>query len=195
MKQVQVEFCDGTLENFVDNTNRISLPLLQLLISKVDLSIREDKVDDTFNPASRFFDYFACPDIGEEKPPLFELMAGMHLESTYFNQITQVFEPFVEPWFIDVLVSKVKPKDLYDIRVKSNKLLNVNVTFGMALSLRNILFEIQDILAEIDKAISRRTQTLESEVQYQPSSSLKSSSIYSTKVQKEKKNNKFKFIN
>lgn len=67
----------------------------------------EHKIDDTFNPASREYDYFKCPELtmGGDKPPLLEMIVALNLESTYFNQITQTFEPFIEPWNLDVHLS------------------------------------------------------------------------------------------
>jgi len=51
-----------------------------------------------------------------------------------------------------------------DIKIRSSTLLNVNVTFGMALSIRNILFEITDIVEAVDKQMKRIKTDMQQEI-------------------------------
>lgn len=61
-----------------------------------------------------------------------------------------MFEPFVEPWSLNAFIQQKIMKGLFDVKINSSHLLNVNVTYAMALCLQNISFEILAILKSID---------------------------------------------
>lgn len=63
---------------------------------------------------------------------------SLRLEATYFNQLTQYFEPFIEAWTVKQEITQKNKHSPFDVSLKSSDLLNMNVTYGMAASLRNI---------------------------------------------------------
>lgn len=88
-------------------------------------------------------------------PPFLEMDASLKLQSRYFNQITQVFEPFVEPWSLNAFIQQKVDKGLFDVKINSSHLLNVNVTYAMALCLQTISFEIMGILQAINTQMAK----------------------------------------
>ena len=73
----------------------------------IDFSLGKHVFDDTFDPTQKFVQTIS--DIGKfipiEHPPYLEINAKFDLFSRYFNQITQAFEPFIEPWGLKAIVA------------------------------------------------------------------------------------------
>lgn len=76
---------------------------------------------------------------------------SLRLEATYFNQLTQYFEPFIEAWNLKQEIIQKNKDAHFEVFLKSNDLLNINVTYGMAASLRNIQTEVNDILRRVEE--------------------------------------------
>lgn len=162
--KLQLEFCDGNMANAFENDGALNMPLVQLLFTHIDFSMAEHKLDNSFNPLQgiveglptqryKFRDF--------DLPPVLEVDASFNLESHYFNQITQVFEPFLEPWTLQGHVAQKEQHGLFDVRIESSKLLNVNVTYAMALCLRNIGYEILRTLRGVEKVVVRSSEARE----------------------------------
>ena len=70
-----------------------------------------------------------------------EIHSSLKLDATYFNQITQVFEPFIEPWQLDLNIVQKEEHAVFSLKLTGVEQLICNLTYGMALSLRNIYVE------------------------------------------------------
>jgi hypothetical protein len=72
-----------------------------------------------------------------------EMKASLKLESNYFNMENGSFEPIIEPWELTATMrQRVKSSPLL-ISIESEKLLNMNLTHGMALIIKLILTKIE----------------------------------------------------
>lgn len=81
--------------------------------------------------------------------------ADFSMEATYFNQITQHLEPFIEPWLLSGSILQETKTSLFDIQINSEKFLNLNVTFGMAKTLHSIKQVIENLMKNnVDTNIS-----------------------------------------
>jgi hypothetical protein len=97
------------------------------------------------------YQHHADFEIAEQKPPYLAVAMSLRLEATYFNQLTQYFEPFVEAWQVKQEITQKSKDSMFDVSLKSSDLLNLNVTYGMAASLRNIQNEVNEILRRVDE--------------------------------------------
>jgi hypothetical protein len=78
---------------------------------------------------------------GQQDLSFMEISSLLKLDATYFNQITQVFEPFIEPWVLQLIIDQKFENDIMNLKVSSEEQLIFNITYGMAVSLRNIYVE------------------------------------------------------
>ena len=60
------------------------------------------------------------------------------LYGTYFNQLSQALEPFIEPWSIKVQNIQKFEKSIPEYKIWSDEFLDINLTFGMAVTIREI---------------------------------------------------------
>jgi len=98
------------------------LPLIELLIDKIDFSLNEHKINNAFNVSTHQIEDAYSTLVSEviDTPNLLEINVSFNVQSTYFNQITQVFEPFIEPWRLEIPIFKKEENAVLDISVKSN---------------------------------------------------------------------------
>ena len=99
--------------------------LLDSVISRISMQHQQSLTHPAFSISSAF------------EPPYLQINGHVGLEATYFNQMTQQFEPFIEPWKMQASISQTVKNDMFDIKIFSKDLLNLNITYGMALSIRN----------------------------------------------------------
>lgn len=76
--------------------------------------------------------------------------ASFKFNATYFNQVTQDFEPFIEPWRLDVKVKQWYENDAYRIEVNAEDEFKFTASYGMAMSLRNIQAQTEQRFYSID---------------------------------------------
>lgn len=79
-----------------------------------------------------------------------EISSLLKLDATYFNQITQVFEPFIEPWVLQLNIEQKVENDILNLKITGKEELICNLTYGMALSLRNIYVEALEQIYAVD---------------------------------------------
>jgi hypothetical protein len=115
--RIQMEFCDGQLQSQLQDDNlipSIPAPLLQIQMKKMALRMSQRGINAEFEPTQR--STIGIPSEvsrrrstvrqpGDGKTPLLKVHGEMEVESTYFNQTVQAFEPFIEPWSIYADVS------------------------------------------------------------------------------------------
>ena len=68
------------------------------------------------------------------------------LHINYYNERSFAFEPLLEPWYLTMTMSQQNAFTKKVIKVESDKLLNINFTFGMALAVRKIKDRVLDSL-------------------------------------------------
>lgn len=158
VQRVQLEFCEGRLHHLFEGEPTVALPLIQLIFKQIQAAKANHLFDNSFDPFTKVLEQLPTKrykSATQSLPAFLEVDATMNFESKYFNQITQVFEPFIEPWSLQAFISQKVEKGLLDVSIKSTQLLNVNITYAMALCLRNISAQITKTLRQIDKAIAR----------------------------------------
>ena len=67
-----------------------------------------------------------------------EWNVGMSIYASYFNELSQSYEPFIEPWTMVVETYQETPKDLQHMKVSSQENLEINMTTGLAENIRSI---------------------------------------------------------
>lgn len=123
--------------------------MIQLVFKQIEFQNAQHKIDNSFNPFAKRSESISTKRYKAQDrnlPPYLEIDASFNLQSQYFNQITQVFEPFVEPWNLSAFIQQKIENGQFDIKVSSKQLLNLNVTYAMALCLRNISYDILYII-------------------------------------------------
>ena len=67
-----------------------------------------------------------------------DVKAGLSLESSYFNNDVGCYEPLIEPWIINVQSLQKTAMTSQEIELKSEQIMNFNMTYGMAIAMRKI---------------------------------------------------------
>lgn len=117
--------------SMMDDTGMNEYPLLNLCINKIDVKAEmESGADD---PAA-----FILKKMGIAEHPQLSVEAGLHLESQYYNIEAGSYEPLIEPWMVNASALQKTASTEMVADVRSDQLLNLNMTYGMALVLRKI---------------------------------------------------------
>ena len=116
----------------LDDTKDIEHPIISFNIHDVKVKCSLESGQDT--PAVYILKKMAI-----YQYPILKVDAELSLGANYFNHSNGAYEPLIEPWEI---FATVKQKDLGSsqiIDVKSSKMLNLNLTYGVAICLKNVL--------------------------------------------------------
>lgn len=124
-----------------------------------------------------------------------EMKASLKLESNYFNMENGAFEPIVEPWELTASMrQRVKSSPLL-LSIESEKLLNVNLTHGMALIIKLIMTKMQQTSDDwVDEEVVRLKKQLTSmrSIKRQTQSPLKAIAHHMIEMEKNKKESELK---
>ena len=114
--------------------------------------------------------------------PILKVEAELSLGADYFNHSNGAYEPLIEPWEV---FATVKQKDIGSsqiINVKSTKMLNLNLTYGVAICLKNVLDALkqnsEDWVDEVQLEEIKRKATMKKNFSY--SSSVRHTSMSGT---------------
>ena len=77
-----------------------------------------------------------------------EIFADINM--SYYNHHSLSYEPLLEPWYLQVSVTQLSRCTQQEIAVSSKKMLNLNMTFGMALTIKRIKDRILDSLHQAE---------------------------------------------
>lgn len=77
-------------------------------------------------------------------PPYSKLEANMKIYATYFNQLSQSFEPFLEPWSINLEISQKDQDGQQDTKIYSSDFVNIILTYGMAMNIMEVKTKLLD---------------------------------------------------
>ena len=58
--------------------------------------------------------------------------------ANYYNILTQNFEPFIENWGLKINADQFKLNSIMKVNLESTKMLNLNITYGLASSMKDI---------------------------------------------------------
>jgi len=83
-------------------------------------------------------DLYSLLDGVQVKARYSEQNVSMSIYASYFNELSQSYEPFIEPWTMVVETYQETPKDLNNIKVSSQENLEINMTTGLAENIRSI---------------------------------------------------------
>lgn len=81
-------------------------------------------------------------------PPFTTMDMNMKLYATYFNQMSQAFEPFMEPWAISVTIKQDNPSSHQDVKIFSGEQMNINLSYGLAY---NIMIAQERMMTKLRK--------------------------------------------
>ena len=65
-----------------------------------------------------------------------KLYAKLNLTASYFNAANGSYEPLLEPWNLEARMIQKDEFTSINLNVLSEDMLNINLTFGMALALK-----------------------------------------------------------
>lgn len=131
--------------SLMDDTGIFEYPLINFNISKVIANFEQETgQDDAAN--------FILKKMGISSHPSLKLEAGLLLESNYFNMDSGSYEPLIEPWTFNAHVLRKTATSAMQVDLKSDEMLNLNLTYGMALAVK-----------QIQKKISQSTDQWENE--------------------------------
>lgn len=121
--------------SLMDDTGMYEFPLINFNISKVMASVEtESGEDDAIN--------FILKKMGISKNPFMKVDACIAMESNYFNMESGSYEPLIEPWMFSALVLQKTKNSGMEIKLTSDQMLNINLTYGMALAVMQIMKKI-----------------------------------------------------
>lgn len=128
-------FVDSINACLMDDTGMNEYPLANINIHSITAMLEiDDSKDDVWT--------FIIKKLGIPKNPHMKIQANLSLEAYYFNLDSGVYEPVIEPWFLEANLQKIRPKSTMKINVNSPKMLNINLTYGMTLVIKRLLTKI-----------------------------------------------------
>jgi hypothetical protein len=106
IKSVIFVLSDGDYDNFIGDSLNPPVPLLEFCISDVSVKSRTSVYEKQRNPfmamtMSEFIEKYTS--LRAVFPPYTSMDISMKLYATYYNQMSQAFEPFLEPWSLSVV--------------------------------------------------------------------------------------------
>lgn len=137
-----VSVSDGDRENYIGPNASAAIPLAEFCVSDLSLSLRNCALVEKQLPRNpymalkigEFLDRYST--LKAHVPPFTNLQISMQMYATYHNKVSQAYEPFLEPWSLNIEVKQKQEEDLREIKAYSQDFLNLNITFGLALVLK-----------------------------------------------------------
>ena len=155
VKSLVLSYSDGDYENFVgEETSTLPVPLIEFCISELIVDQRNCKVTDKGNnpfmamTMIEFIERYTT--LKAILPPFNNLKVSVKLYATYFNQMSQAFEPFIEPWSLDVTMKQNEADSIQDLKIFSGDFMNLNVSYGLAFNIMDLKTRILEKVAKID---------------------------------------------
>ena len=119
----------------MDDTGTHEYPLVNFSINKILACVtQESGEDDAAN--------FILKKMGISKWPSMKLDAALIFEANYFNMHSGSYEPLIEPWTFNAMVLQKTMYSAQEIKLSSDEMLNLNLTYGMALAIKRIQTKI-----------------------------------------------------
>lgn len=93
-------------------------------------------------------------------PPYAVQRARLSIYGTYYNQLSQAFEPFIEPWSVKLAIKQEDENEIQKLSLESDDYLNFNFTYGMAVAIKDIKNRLIEKTFKIDDQL-KQEQTRE----------------------------------
>lgn len=143
IKHKQIDLLRGTISvdrlniSLMDDTGVQEHPLVNFCISRIYTCFSQESGPDDAVA-------FILKKMGIFKYPYLKVDADLALYANYFNLDNGAFEPLIEPWEIFAKVYQKDQSATMKVMVNSDKLLNLNVTHGLALVIKLILARMSE---------------------------------------------------
>lgn len=120
------------LISLLDDTTENEYPIINLIIHNVRLILAQESGLDT--PVS-----YIMKKMSIYKHPVLKADASLDLGANYFNLSNGSYEPLIEPWDLRATVHQKEIGNSKVIKINSEKMLNINLTYAVAISLKKVL--------------------------------------------------------
>lgn len=148
---------DGEMENYIGLNPSMPNPLIELIFNNVAYNMKTYDIKGQSDKAllALPIDLYIKMMKDKMQPEMlyYELSTSCAIYATYYNETSQAFEPFIEPWAVGVRIEQKTKHDIQDIRVESNDFLNINFTHGMAQQIKEIKARIVERTFKIDEEL------------------------------------------
>ena len=106
ISSIVLSLSDGELENYLGSKPAWPTPLIELVINKLEYC---QKSNTTSSKQPRSKDVLAVPldiyyGMGDFDQPVSDMKVSCGLYATYYNEMSQAFEPFIEPWSLNIKI-------------------------------------------------------------------------------------------
>ena len=106
ISSIVLSLSDGELENQLGSKPAWPTPLIELVINKLEYC---QKSNITLGKQPRSKDVLAVPldiyyGMGDFHQPVSDMKVSCGLYATYYNEMSQAFEPFIEPWSLSIKI-------------------------------------------------------------------------------------------
>ena len=124
-----------------NDSEEVEYPLVYLKLSEIGFTFKSHQaIDDAATFILKKMGIYKKLYPEKAKEELYvDIYAGLCLEGNYYNHKALSFEPFIEPWLVRVLISKETPYTADNVKVRSETMLNANMTDGFARTIRKII--------------------------------------------------------
>jgi len=72
--------------------------------------------------------------------------------------LSQAFEPFIEPWALDLVITQKEEHSIQDMKLSSKNFLNINLSYGMAVTIRDLKDRILNKTFKIDEELAKAAE-------------------------------------
>jgi hypothetical protein len=170
---------NGEVDNYIGKHVQAPLPLLELVLDELSYSMETNKIDFRVNKKEQangiqtsiaIEQYFSqllnmltrkqgAPTAAAQPrrvpdsafiPPYSVQKASLSIYGTYYNQLSQAFEPFIEPWSVKLTIKQEDEKEIQKLNLESSEYLNFNFTYGMAVAIKDIKNRLIEKTFKID---------------------------------------------
>ncbi|CAI2359786.1 unnamed protein product [Moneuplotes crassus] len=119
----------------MDDTGSYEYPLVNFSINKILATVNQESgEDDAVN--------FILKKMGISKFPAMKVDAALLFEANYYNLDSGSYEPLIEPWTFNAMILQKTSTAPQEIKLSSDEMLNLNLTYGMALAVKRIQTKI-----------------------------------------------------
>ena len=142
---------DGEIHNYLNEHQMKPSSLIEVVIDNAVAyanicNVYQNEINPFIGvPTERYFFY------EHFEPPFQEFGVQLRTYATYFNCLSQAYEPFIEPWDLDLATCQKTHDSALKTKMVSNHLLQINFTTGMIQCLHNIWTRLRKSLVKMEK--------------------------------------------
>ena len=130
-----------------DDSEEISKNLISATFKGIYLNMKNNKIEETDENGEERKSSSLYPTSYSENYKFQTIEALLkEFSINYFNHKSVYYEPLFEPWELQFSLLQESPTSERKILLLSEKMLNLNFTFAMAITIRKIMDRVQDSL-------------------------------------------------